>query len=385
MQNLKTPMILIVDDISKNIQVLAEFLKPEGYQLAFAQSGKAAISQAQKQPIDLVLLDVMMPEMDGFEVCSHLKNSPDTKDIPIIFLTGKVETESVVHGFELGAVDYVTKPFNRGELLARVRTHLELRRAREHIQDLFDLIKEELGIASSIQKDVMRVNGKVPFLTSSLIFEPFGEVSGDMVDFSKNGDEELYFFLGDATGHGIAAALLTMMVPFILDGKKNEESTSQMVTNINNAMANRKIDGKFVTGIYAKIKEDGSLFVCNAGHPPQLIVPADQSPLVEIAPNGLPMGIFSSEELIAPEYKEREFRLKQGDKFFFYTDGITEWSNPQEEQFGLKRLKEVIEVNRDLKVEPILEKLMKQIEIFSEGKSGDDDYTIIGFEYLGVK
>ena len=118
--------ILIVDDTLQNIQVLGTILKARGYRLNAAQNGKQALKQIAKVLPDLILLDVMMPEMDGFETCRRLKADERTRDIPVIFLTAKVETDDMVEGFELGAVDYVTKPFNQGELLQRVETHLEL-------------------------------------------------------------------------------------------------------------------------------------------------------------------------------------------------------------------------------------------------------------------
>ncbi|MBF0102644.1 MAG: hybrid sensor histidine kinase/response regulator [Desulfobacterales bacterium] len=127
--------ILIVDDVPENIQVLASTLKKEGnYHLAFAQNGKIALSLVKKNPFDLILLDIMMPEMDGFEVCKLLKNDPLTCGIPIIFLTAKTEQESIVQGFELGAMDYVTKPFNTAELLARVKTHLSLKDTQDALK-----------------------------------------------------------------------------------------------------------------------------------------------------------------------------------------------------------------------------------------------------------
>ncbi len=128
--------ILIVDDTVKNIQVLGTVLKEQGYQINVAQNGQQALDQVEKVKPDLILLDVMMPEMDGFEACRHLKANPNTEEIPVIFLTAKVETEDVVKGFELGAVDYVTKPFNPTELLVRVDTHLSLYHLRRKLEDL---------------------------------------------------------------------------------------------------------------------------------------------------------------------------------------------------------------------------------------------------------
>ena len=128
--------ILIVDDTLKNVQVLGTILRKENYQINVAQNGLQALEMVEKVKPDLILLDVMMPELDGFETCKRLKTSSDTKDIPVIFLTAKTETDDLVRGFEVGAVDYVTKPFNPYELLERVHTHVQLQAARQKLDNL---------------------------------------------------------------------------------------------------------------------------------------------------------------------------------------------------------------------------------------------------------
>lgn len=143
--------ILIVDDIPANIQVLGNVLRKAGYEVAFTDNGMDAIVKTKNFGFDLILLDVMMPQMDGFEVCARLKENPTTKDIPVIFLTAKSDSESLVKGFELGAVDYLTKPFKAPELLVRVHTHLALKHASEELfksnamkDKLFSIIAHDL-------------------------------------------------------------------------------------------------------------------------------------------------------------------------------------------------------------------------------------------------
>ena len=127
--------VLVVDDTPKNLQVVGNLLKKH-YQVDVATHSKQALEKISKRPPDLILLDIMMPEMDGYEVCRCLRDNTQTQDIPIIFLTAKTEIEDLVKGFALGAVDYVTKPFITEELLARVKTHLELRQSRQEISRL---------------------------------------------------------------------------------------------------------------------------------------------------------------------------------------------------------------------------------------------------------
>jgi DNA-binding response OmpR family regulator len=127
--------ILVVDDTPANIQALSSTLKDKGYQVSVATSGRQALEVVSRLRPDLILLDVMMPEMDGFETCRRLKESTATKDIPVIFLTARTETADIAQGFELGAVDYVAKPFHAHELLARVNTHLTVDELRRNLAE----------------------------------------------------------------------------------------------------------------------------------------------------------------------------------------------------------------------------------------------------------
>lgn len=136
----KTPLILIVDDVARNLQVLGTILSKENYKIAAANNGEQAISIANSTLPDLILLDIMMPGINGYEACARLKKNPKTRDIPIIFLTAKIELDDIVKGFETGAVDYITKPFNSVELLVRTKTHLELKISR----DLLKIKNEQL-------------------------------------------------------------------------------------------------------------------------------------------------------------------------------------------------------------------------------------------------
>ncbi|MCD4772379.1 MAG: hybrid sensor histidine kinase/response regulator [Bacteroidales bacterium] len=136
--------ILIVDDVPKNIQVLGNILINEKYQISYTQDGNHALSLIKKNKFDLILLDIMMPEIDGYEVCKTIMADPETASIPVIFLTAKADKESVIKGFKLGARDYVTKPFNAEELLARVRTHLELKDKNEQLANINKTLEQKV-------------------------------------------------------------------------------------------------------------------------------------------------------------------------------------------------------------------------------------------------
>ncbi|HEB31946.1 MAG TPA: response regulator [Spirochaetes bacterium] len=133
-------LVLIVDDSTLNLKVLGNTLRGEGFSLAVAKSGREALEFVRKKLPDLILLDIMMPEMDGYAVCKRLKSGVVSKNVPVIFLTAKTDTDSIVRGFDAGGVDYVTKPFNTAELLARVRTQIRLKRASDEIKTLRGII-----------------------------------------------------------------------------------------------------------------------------------------------------------------------------------------------------------------------------------------------------
>ena len=161
-------LILIVDDIARNLQVLGSILSENGFGVSVASSGQGALDAIQEQKPDVMLLDIQMPDMDGFEVCRRLKEDPKTRHIPVIFLTARTETDDIVRGFESGAVDYITKPFISQELLARVRTHLHLVRQNKRLVDLNKEKDEFLGIAAH---DLRNPLSKIQFIAEKMSYK----------------------------------------------------------------------------------------------------------------------------------------------------------------------------------------------------------------------
>lgn len=208
-ENSQTFKILIVDDVQLNLDLMKDILSDQEYQIATAINGKSALAKARAHKFDLILLDVVLPDIDGFEVCSILKSNPQTQDTPIIFLTAKREKDNIVRGFQLGAVDYIPKPFSKEELLARVNLHLSLRKAQ------FELIQsKENAEASAKAKGIFLAN------ISHEIRTPMNGIVGmiDILKRTKLTVEQLEYI--DIIG--ISGENLLMIINDVLDFSKIE-------------------------------------------------------------------------------------------------------------------------------------------------------------------
>jgi phosphoserine phosphatase RsbU/P len=211
--------ILIVDDNETNIQILAQLLEPEGYEIEYATSGRELFSWSADTVFDLILLDIMMPEMDGYEVCARLKSNPATASIPVIFITAKTDSESIDAAFAAGAVDYIAKPFNARELLSRVSVHISLHRNIIERQIAFSMLEvkqaeAKAGLASGkiLQKAVLPSEQELQraFPDNFVLYEPCTDIGGDFYWIKRIDSYRIALAVADCTGHGVPGALMSM-------------------------------------------------------------------------------------------------------------------------------------------------------------------------------
>lgn len=225
--------VLIVDDNEDNLRVLSNFLKENGYIFALAMNGASALEILKRDHFDLILLDIMMPNMDGYETCTQIKKLEAHKDTPVIFISALNDTESIVNGFEVGGVDYITKPFNKQEVLVRIKNHLRLISARKEIERVNSelnhnitaltevheaLDKKNRDIHSSINYASNIISAVLPDKTrlrellkdAFTLFRPKDVVGGDFYWMKQVGDS-VYVCLGDCTGHGVPGAFLSLL------------------------------------------------------------------------------------------------------------------------------------------------------------------------------
>lgn len=234
-------------------------------------------------------------------------------------------------------------------------------------------------MAAEFQRAVLPEVVDVPYLRTCLLYRPLHGVSGDVYDFILNREKELSVFLGDATGHGIAAALMTMMVLLGLDSMRPNLPTDQSMRRLNQLIAARET-GRAVSGLLFRISPRGTLSVTHAGHPSLIIIPANGSGLRQFHGGGCALGLFEDEPV---PYQEEYFKLDRGDKLFAYTDGIIEWRNRDNEIFGSARLLQFLKQQRQKKIEEIAGLLVETLDRYAQGVPCHDDLTALIFEYSG--
>jgi phosphoserine phosphatase RsbU/P len=377
----ETKTVLLVDDAPANIQMVNSILK-DSYKTRIATSGAKALELANQLPApDLILLDVMMPEMDGYEVCSRLKAVANTRDIPVIFLTGQTETADETRGFEVGAVDYIHKPFSPAIVKARVHTHLVLRGIRQQLASQLQTIQQEMETARQIQLSILpREVPKVEGLEIAARYIPMTSVAGDFYDFIPIDDKRLGILVADVSGHGMPAALISSMLKIALSAQSHCAAYPERVlAGLNQALCG-KFQGHFVTAAYVLVDTDKqSLRYAGAGHPPLILRNHSANTTSEFVENGLFLGFF-------PEatYTSVELPFKEGDWGVLYTDGIPETTNRQEEQFGVDRCKAFLQSNYELSAGQFVDRFLGKLSRWSDSASGrepEDDITLLAFHF----
>src|ERR1035438_1085414 len=286
--------VLVVDDAPANLQIGRSILKDD-FKIRVATSGAKALDLVKIKPYpDLILLDVMMPDMDGYEVCAILKASPEANNIPVIFLTGKTETEDETKGFQVGAVDYIHKPFSPAVVKARVHTHLVLRESRDQLaRQLLD-INNELEMAREIQLSILPQQlPRIPGLEIVARFIPMSSVAGDFYDFIVVDEKHVGILVADVSGHGLPAALIASMLQVALAAQSPHAfDPARVLAGLNHSLCG-KFKHHFVTAAYIFVDMDkNSMRYAGAGHPPLLLWQASAGGASEVLENGLLLGLF---------------------------------------------------------------------------------------------
>jgi sigma-B regulation protein RsbU (phosphoserine phosphatase) len=372
--------LLLVDDAKSNLDILVEGLKGE-HKLSLALNGEMALQIASRTPPDLVLLDIMMPGMDGYEVCRRLRRMPETAEVPIVFLSSLEDVQNKSRGFEAGANDYVTKPFNLLEVRARVRALLK---AKAYSDSIKEQLAADLRVAHEIQM------GMIPQDFSALektfvvelagVLEPAREVGGDLYSAFPGVAGRLVLFVGDVSGKGIPASLFMVRACSLarLLGREIAEP-ERILARLNDELSADNPSGMFVTMLCVVFDPaSGQIAMANAGHNRPVLLRGGAAPRWAVDKLGTALGFEPG-----LGFERTNLTLQPGDSLVIYTDGVNEAFNASAECYGNERLL------RDLAAftrEPALAVtagLLKQVRAFAAGAPQSDDIAILVLRMMG--
>jgi phosphoserine phosphatase RsbU/P len=380
--------ILVVDDTPLNIQSLAATLKPAGYQVLVATNGQQALDVMARVRPDLILLDIMMPVMDGFTACAQIKSNPAWQDIPIIFLTAKTETADLVRGFELGAVDYVSKPFNAPELMARVHTHLTVDRLRTSVSEKHAALEKaqaqmsaELDLARAMQVAILPSRFPlVPGCDGSARMLPATTMGGDFYDFIELSGGRIGLVMADVSGKGVPAAFFMAVARTNLNViAAGASGPAECLQRTNDVLLTQNPMDLFVTVFYAVFDPaTGVLEYANGGHNPPMIRRANGTVEMLTAATGLVLGMFPA------DYTQTATQLGAGDTLVLYTDGVTEAFNVDLQMYEESRLVEQVQANGGAGAAALVASIFDSVIGFSGEAPQSDDITVAVLSWAGV-
>jgi len=392
--------ILIVDDEELNREGLARRLQRHDYAVVAAKNGREAIELLGGRAFDLVLLDIMMPGMNGLEVLKFLRRVDSLIDLPIIMVTAKGESEDMVEALELGANDYVTKPLDFPVVLARIRTQLALRRLVAQVKELEgkldghnkelqaaaadlsaanDRLTRDLEAAAQVQRALLpALPPAMPGASFAWAFEPCSQLAGDFLNVFRLDARHVGLCVLDVSGHGVAAALLSVTASQLLARVACNGTVvppAEVAARLSVALSREISAGHTFSLLYGTLALDSGKFrFVSAGHPGPVHLDGAGGPPVKLEVTGFPIGVGGG------EYKEQVVALKPGDRLFLYSDGLTGVRNGDGEHFSTRRLLAALgQANRP----PLAEQLgglVQAVEAWRGGVSRYDDVSVLAVE-----
>jgi sigma-B regulation protein RsbU (phosphoserine phosphatase) len=380
MQTLADSRILIVDDAKANLDILVEGLKAD-HKLSLALDGEMALRIAARTPPDLVLLDIMLPGLDGYEVCRRLREMPETADVPVMFLSSLEEVRDKTRGFEAGGNDYLTKPFEMLEVKARVRSLLK---AKAYSDAVKEQIASELRVAREIQmgmlpRDFTAVERAYQVNLGAML-EPAREVGGDLYGLCAAAPDRLVVFQGDVSGKGIPASMfMVRAISLALLLAREIREPERILARLNDELSADNPSGMFVTFLCAVFEPgSGRLALANGGHCRPVLLPAGAPPRWAVARLGTALGFEPG-----LGFERTELTLRPGDAIVLYTDGVSEAFNPAAECYGNARLLADLADFSGQSAPAIAAGLFDKVRAFADGAPQSDDIAILALKAAG--
>jgi serine phosphatase RsbU (regulator of sigma subunit) len=375
--------ILVVDDNEANRDLLVRRLQRQGHQMATAENGRIALDMLAQASFDLVLLDIMMPEMNGFEVLEHLKADDALRHLPVILISALDDAESVTKGIALGADDHLPKPFDRQILNARVTASLAKKRLRDREQLYARSLEREMDIARKIQAGFLP--RRLPVRAGwdlAAWFEPARRVAGDFYDaFELAGGRRLAVVLADVCDKGVGAALFMALFRSLVralgerlltpDGDAGSEAC-RLIGDVNNYIARtHERANMFATMFFGSLDlASGELVYVNGGHEPPLVT-GTQGIRARLAPTGPAVGMLADMDFHAAKVV-----LGNGEALVAFTDGVTDSHNADGALFGDARLREVVMAPAD-SAQAMVQRIQSAVRAHAGDVPAFDDVTLL--------
>lgn len=324
--------ILIVDDNPVNIFVIEKILKQAGYHdlvslnsaqelFEYIQFGK---DSSRHNEIDLILLDIMMPEIDGLEVCRRLQKEEKFKDIPIIFVTALEDANKLAEALDMGAMDYITKPINKVELLARMRVALRLKSELNWHKEQEENLRNELDLATQVQRNLLSSPLREDHIKIEASYLPSFKLAGDMYYWYKIDENRYGIILLDVMGHGVSASLVCMFISSVLretikcliDPELVMKDLNKYMTLLHNENDNIPY---YFTAIYLVVNtENRTIEYVNAGHPSGYVL-VDETNVVELNRGSCAVGFFDEIKV-----EKTVISFEKNAQIVLFTDGVLE-------------------------------------------------------------
>ena len=384
----ETAKILVVDDEPRNVKILQIQLNARGYTVYTAADGLEALEIVEKEMPDLILLDINMPKMDGFEVVRRIRTNETTEFIPIVMITALRDTrENRIKSIEAGADDFIEKPFDSLEVLARVRSLLRIKQYQDTLAKHNARLEEELQMARSIQEILIPQDG-VQELSGFRIASrccPEMAVGGDFFDIWEIAPNRLGVFISDVMGHGVSAAFVTVFIKTILaEFQQQIEDNPGYLLEILNTRFNDLISSRlfmFATAFCGIINlNKGELVCANAGHSFPLLYNLDQQTYQTIGDKNTGNGLGIWQESV---YETMHYPFDRSSRIFLYTDGVYEAKNPQGEAFTVERLEKLVCACTSQPAAELIANISETIDVFTDTCPKEDDLTLIAIEVAG--
>lgn len=308
--------ILVVDDERINLVILRGILGNAGMEVFCASSGAEALDIAHRERPDMILLDVMMPGENGFDICMKLRQDPLTSHIPVIFVTCLTDVSDKLKGLNLGAVDYITKPFFAPEVVARVRNHLDFQRKQGAV---IQAQANRLGQVQAAQQAMLVKPQDVPDAHFAVHFVPVLEAGGDFYDVVDFGGGNCGYFLADVSGHDLGASFITSSLKALFrQHAALATSAEETLVSMNTILHAIMPEELYLTATYLRLdRAAGRYELASAAHPPALVLHGGKASFLNVS--GMPLGMFGQVDLgtIAGD-------LEQGSRIYLYTDGLAD-------------------------------------------------------------